>query len=51
MESRLELAALLWAHGISADIMYESGVDDGAEAIQELCLKEGILWVLLENVT
>jgi translation initiation factor 2-alpha kinase 4 len=40
---RLETAALLWSYGISADIMYESGVQDGAEAIHELCMREGIL--------
>jgi eukaryotic translation initiation factor 2-alpha kinase 4 len=43
LESRLELVALLWAHGITADLMYESGVDEGPDVIQELCRKEGIL--------
>ena len=43
LESRLELVALLWTHNISADLMYESGIEDGADAIQELCVKEGIL--------
>jgi len=46
LESRLELAALLWAQGISADLMYESGIEDGADAIQELCIKEGILFII-----
>lgn len=43
LETRLELAALLWSAGISTDVMYESGLGDGAEFLHEMCLKEGIL--------
>lgn len=44
LESRLELASLLWSHGISADVMYESSLEDGVEFIYDLCVKEGILY-------
>ena len=44
LQERLELAALLWRHNISADVMYESGIlESDAESINEICLKEGIL--------
>jgi translation initiation factor 2-alpha kinase 4 len=46
LHDRLEIVALLWNHGISADFMYEHGVQEGAEAIHQICLKEGILFVL-----
>jgi translation initiation factor 2-alpha kinase 4 len=51
LELRLELVALLWAHGISADLMYESGIEDGTDAIHELCIKEGILCAVLTRET
>jgi eukaryotic translation initiation factor 2-alpha kinase 4 len=41
---RLEVASLLWRHGISCDIMYESALeDDTQEDYIELCHREGIL--------
>jgi eukaryotic translation initiation factor 2-alpha kinase 4 len=44
LQDRLEVAALLWQHNISADVMYESGLTDGdQENITELCSREGIL--------
>lgn len=45
---RLEVAALLWQHGISADLMYESGVADAnLESFTEICHREGILCVVV----
>ena len=44
LSERLEVAALLWRHNISADVMYESSLPDGEyENHLELCHREGIL--------
>ena len=44
LQERLELASLLWKHNISADVMYEAGIDEtDAESLTEICLREGIL--------
>ncbi len=46
LSERLEVAALLWRHDISADVMYESSLLDGEhENHFELCHREGILCV------
>jgi translation initiation factor 2-alpha kinase 4 len=46
LSERLEVAALLWRHNISADVMYESSLPDGEhENHLELCHREGILCV------
>jgi translation initiation factor 2-alpha kinase 4 len=46
ISERLEVAALLWRHDISADVMYESSlVDSEHENHFELCHREGILCV------
>ena len=46
LSERLEVAALLWRHDISADVMYESGLlDSEHENHFELCHREGILYV------
>lgn len=44
LQERLEVVAHLWSHGISADMMYESGLPsiDG-ESYLETCAREGIL--------
>ncbi|KAA1478685.1 Serine/threonine-protein kinase [Dentipellis sp. KUC8613] len=45
LSERLEVAALLWRHNISADVMYESGLPDGEhENHYDLCNREGILF-------
>jgi len=45
LSERLEVAALLWRHNISADVMYESGLPEGEhENHLELCHREGILF-------
>ncbi|KAH9994612.1 hypothetical protein BJV77DRAFT_1059858 [Russula vinacea] len=45
LSERLEVAALLWRHDISADVMYESSLPDGEhENHFELCHREGILF-------
>jgi len=41
---RLEVAGLLWKSGISADVMYESGLT-GNEDQMALCDDEGVLFV------
>jgi len=41
---RLEVAGLLWKNGISADVMYESGLT-GNEDQMALCDDEGVLFV------
>jgi len=47
LQDRLEVAALLWQHNISADIMYESGLPDtDQENHYELCCREGILFTV-----
>jgi len=46
LSERLEVAALLWRHDISADVMYESSpLDSEHENHFELCHREGILCV------
>jgi translation initiation factor 2-alpha kinase 4 len=46
LSERLEVAALLWRHDISADVMYESSLPDSEhENYFELCHREGILCV------
>lgn len=42
---RLEVAGLLWKNGVSADVMYESGLT-GDEDQMALCDDEGVLFVL-----
>ncbi|KAI0066910.1 Serine/threonine-protein kinase [Artomyces pyxidatus] len=45
LAERLEVAALLWHHNISADVMYESGLPDGEhENFLDICHREGILF-------
>jgi histidyl-tRNA synthetase len=45
LSERLEVAALLWRHNISTDVMYESSLPDSEhENYLELCHREGILW-------
>lgn len=44
LQDRLEVAALLWQHNISADVMYESGLPEAdQESHIEQCCREGIL--------
>jgi eukaryotic translation initiation factor 2-alpha kinase 4 len=44
LQDRLETAAYLWHHNISADIMYESGLPDvDHENYVDICAREGIL--------
>ncbi|KAF7974176.1 hypothetical protein HWV62_13309 [Athelia sp. TMB] len=46
MQERLEVAAMLWQHNISADIMYESGLSDAEQEHHvEVCCREGILFL------
>ena len=42
---RLEVAGLLWKNGISADVMYESGLTEDEDQMA-LCDDEGVLSVL-----
>ena len=42
LKERLELIERLWTHGIKADLMYDSVLEDGIEGIQERCIREGI---------
>ena len=52
LSERLEVAALLWRHNISADVMYESSLPDGEhENHLELCHREGILYVSVRFLT
>lgn len=47
LHDRLEVAAMLWHHGISTDIMYESGLPDAEQENHlDVCLREGILCVI-----
>jgi translation initiation factor 2-alpha kinase 4 len=47
LHDRLEVAAMLWHHGISTDIMYESGLPDAdQENHLDVCLREGILFTV-----
>ena len=49
LQERLEVASLLWKHGISADVMYERdsegmmAAESDMESLAEMCAKEGIL--------
>lgn len=44
LADRLEVAALLWQHNISADVIYESGLRDAErENHVDQCSREGIL--------
>lgn len=48
LHERLEVASMLWEHGISADVMYEASVEDvDLETIVEQCSSEGILCVIV----
>ncbi|KAJ8457370.1 hypothetical protein ONZ45_g18339 [Pleurotus djamor] len=47
LQERLEVAAYLWKNGISADIMYESGLPDaGIDDYVDSCAREGILFTV-----
>ena len=44
LADRLEVTALLWQNNISADLMYESAVQEAdAQEVTETCLREGVL--------
>ncbi|KAJ7596327.1 kinase-like domain-containing protein [Mycena floridula] len=45
LQERLEIAAYLWKHNISADLMYEAGLQH-AENYVDICASEGILFIL-----
>jgi len=46
LQERLEVAAYLWQHNISADLMYETGLSDPEhENYLDSCAREGILCV------
>ena len=46
LSMRYEIASLLWRNGISADLMYETGVSDtDMEGLVNRCYNEGILYV------
>lgn len=46
LQERLEVVAWLWQHGISADLMYESGLQEADQENQvDMCAREGILYV------
>ncbi|KAF8186819.1 hypothetical protein BJ912DRAFT_1022739 [Pholiota molesta] len=48
LQERLEVVSYLWQNGISADLMYESGLPDTEhENHLDICAREGILYVLL----
>ncbi|KAI0828484.1 Serine/threonine-protein kinase [Trametes gibbosa] len=48
LTERLEIAAMLWRHGISADVMYEGSLRGMAESENyvEQCSREGILFIV-----
>ncbi|KAH9846907.1 Serine/threonine-protein kinase [Lenzites betulinus] len=48
LTERLEIAATLWRHGISADVMYEASLRGMAESENyvEQCSREGILFIV-----
>ncbi|KAF5320234.1 hypothetical protein D9611_011377 [Ephemerocybe angulata] len=47
LQERMEVVANLWAHGISADLMYESTIGDVEyERVESLCEREGILFTV-----
>uniref|UniRef100_A0A0W0FQ29 non-specific serine/threonine protein kinase n=1 Tax=Moniliophthora roreri TaxID=221103 RepID=A0A0W0FQ29_MONRR len=43
LQERMKTVSLLWRNGISADLMYESGVPK-VDEIHDQCLREGILF-------
>jgi len=44
LQERLEVAAYLWQHNISADLMYETGLSGPEhENYLDICAREGIL--------
>ena len=44
LADRLEVAAMLWQHNISTDVIYDSSIADGeTENHLETCYREGIL--------
>lgn len=47
LQTRLEVVAHLWANGISADLVYESGLPDmETEDYVDVCSREGILFTV-----
>ncbi|KAF5357565.1 hypothetical protein D9757_013020 [Collybiopsis confluens] len=47
LQERLEVVAWLWQNGISADLMYESGLQEVEQENQvDMCTREGILFTL-----
>ncbi|KAK7057453.1 kinase-like domain-containing protein [Favolaschia claudopus] len=45
LQDRLEVAAFLWQHNISADLMYESSIPDAEhESYVDICSREGVLF-------
>ncbi|KAI0954220.1 hypothetical protein AcV7_007513 [Taiwanofungus camphoratus] len=51
LADRLEVAALLWQHKISADVMYESSLPDTEhENHIDICSREGILFIVYPRV-
>ncbi|KZT71101.1 Serine/threonine-protein kinase [Daedalea quercina L-15889] len=47
LADRLEVAAMLWRHNISTDVIYDSSIADGdGENHLEVCYREGILFVV-----
>jgi eukaryotic translation initiation factor 2-alpha kinase 4 len=44
LQERLEVVSWLWSHNISADLMYESGLQEvDQESYVDMCVREGIL--------
>ncbi|KIK54868.1 hypothetical protein GYMLUDRAFT_206162 [Collybiopsis luxurians FD-317 M1] len=47
LQDRLEVVAWLWQNGISADLMYESGLQEVEQENQvDMCAREGILFTV-----
>ncbi|KZT06721.1 Serine/threonine-protein kinase [Laetiporus sulphureus 93-53] len=47
LAERLEVAAMLWQHNISSDVMYESSLPDiEQESHIDICYREGILFIV-----
>ncbi|SJL11916.1 uncharacterized protein ARMOST_15330 [Armillaria ostoyae] len=46
LQDRLELAAYLWRHNISADVMYESAITNVETSVTDTCKREGILFTV-----
>ncbi|KAF9065023.1 kinase-like domain-containing protein [Rhodocollybia butyracea] len=47
LQERLEVVAWLWQNGISADLMYESGLQEVEQENQvDMCAREGILFTV-----